>query len=135
MVGKVVCIINRTTRKLVVTKNAREFVLTPGENWVTEDLVRFAKAQHPVPGTRDRFTLRQESLVGRKGLDDCSELSEELLKSMGEEVLDPSSLPYDIQMSRAAIRPKHPIPVGRRIEMEGATRGMLDPGKLGGMPD
>jgi len=128
-VGAIVCLVNRTSRFLTVTKNGRETVLKPGDNHVNADLVRFARAQNPLPGSKSPIDLKFTSLVGVKGLHDCSEISDEILDMMPNEVLDRSQLSADRQVG--VVSRQTAFPRGR-VGFEAATPGMVDPGSAFG---
>lgn len=137
MVGNIVCIVNRTPHQLTYVKNGRQYSLEPGENWVNSDHIRFAKAQNPVPGSRDPQNLAFESLVGLKAgkgekqRDDLSPIDEATLAMLPHEVLNRSLLPHDRQNGEEV---RTAFPKGR-VGMEAPSSGLLDPGKFGGGAD
>lgn len=137
MVGNIVCLVNRTQHQLTYVKNGREHKLEPGENWVNSDVIRFAKAQNPVRGSKDPYSLSFESLVGLKAgkgekqRDDLSPIDDDTLAMLPHETLDRSKLPLDRQNGEevSAIFPRG------RVGMEAPTESIVNPGKFGGGAD
>ncbi len=93
--GDIICLVNRTSRNLSVTKDGRQIVLKPGENHINSDLVRFAKRQNPVMGSQDPYNPAQcDYLVGVKGThDDIYPIPDEVLDALPRERIDRSLMP------------------------------------------
>lgn len=134
MTGPIVTVFNRTSRRLVVTKDGKETVLEPGINHITQDLVLYAKQQHPMPGTEDPNTLDYESLVsyvadrkkGEKQRDSLEEISDEILALLPKERINRMLLPLDRQNVEET---PNVFPRGR-LAVEAVTSGMIDPGSF-----
>lgn len=79
-----VCLVNRTPEPLQFTADGQHHMLKPGKNygffvWQAP----FAKAQNPLMGSEDYFSLEFQSLVGVEGEDPCEMFTEdELLAAM-----------------------------------------------------
>lgn len=135
MIGPVCTVFNRAPFRLIVTKDGRETVLEPGMNHVTQDLVWFAKNQHPVPGSEDAGTLEYESFVSfvspdpTKQRDPLVPFDEDVLKLLPKERINRMTLAPERQnvQETANVHPK-----GRRIAVEAPSIGMEDPGKFDG---
>lgn len=123
MIGRIVTVINRTSRTLKATKDGVDMSFPPGETHVTADWVRFIKQQNPVPGTSNPFTLEFESLFGVKGSkDDCSEISDDILNALPVEKLDRSMLDQKFQHTDTkAVR----FPRGR-VGVQAPSTGMSE---------
>lgn len=75
--GNIVNVVNRTDRELKYMFDGQIHTLTPGENAIPEQEVRFAREQNVLMGTRDPYNpANYVSLVGVKGrkgkAGDCS---------------------------------------------------------------
>lgn len=126
MVGPVICLVNRAPFPINVTKDGKHTLLVPGENYVNSDLVRFAKAQHPIPGTQNPYNpYICQFLVGVRGSDDPTDpLTKELLDMLPLEKLDRTKYPVEKQR---VVEKQVAFPKGR-VAMEEPTRGISDPG-------
>jgi hypothetical protein len=126
MTGAVICLVNRSPWPLLVTKDGRQTRLEPGDNYVNADIVRFAKQQHPIPGTQDPYNPYVcQFLVGVKGTNDpIDPLPQELLELLPSERIDRTKMPVDKQRT---IEKNVPFPRGR-VAMEDPTAGILEPG-------
>lgn len=127
MTGEIILVINRLTfRDLQVTKDGRHYTLKPGENHINSDLLRFARAQNPIPGTRDPVDLTYTSLVGVPGKHDCTPIDEDEYTAMAGagEALDRSKL----DPKRQHVTFQHvPGPDPRkRVGIEAPTLGMIN---------
>lgn len=135
MIGPVVTVYNRAPFRLVVTKDGREHVLEPGINHITQDLVLYAKQQHPVPGSEDAGTLEYESFVSfvqpdpTKQRDPLDDYDADIIKLLPKERVNRMTLPPARQnvVETANVHPK-----GRRVGIEAPSIGMEDPGKFDG---
>jgi len=70
---RVITLVNRTPEPLQFTADGQHQILQPGENpgffaWQAP----YAKAQNPLFGSENYYTLDYQSLVGVKGEDDCT---------------------------------------------------------------
>ena len=77
---RVITLVNRTSEPLKFTADGKHEVLQPGENhgffaWQAY----YAKAQNPLFGSENYYTLEFESLVGVKGEDNCDPIPEDVL--------------------------------------------------------
>lgn len=126
MVGPVICLINRAPFPMNVTKDGKHTLLQPGRNYVNSDLVRFAKAQHPIPGTQDPYNpYICQYLVGVEGTQDpVDELTQDLLDMLPKERLDRTKYPLGKQR---IIEKEVPFPRGR-VAMEEPTDSIMNPG-------
>ncbi len=124
MVGPIICLVNRAPFPMIVTKDGKHTRLEPGDNYVNSDLVRFAKQQHPIPGTQDPYNPYVcQYLVGVKGSNDNIEpLTQELLDLLPRERLDRTKYPIDKQR---VMEKTVPFPKGR-VGMEAPARSALD---------
>lgn len=129
MVGSVVCLINRAPYPLNVTKDGRAYILKPGENYVTSDIVRFARQQHPILGTQDPYNPMQcQFMVGVRAEDPKDQrdpidlLPQELLDMLPSERLDRSKMPLDKQR---VIEKTVPFPKGRQGLENPSAEGMM----------
>ena len=121
MIGRIVTVINRTSRLLKATKNGVDMSFPPGETHVTSDWVRYIKQQNPVPGTGNPFTLEFDSLFGVKGTrDDVSEIPDAVLNALPVERLDRSML--DAKLQHADTQTVR-FPRGR-VGVQAPTEGM-----------
>lgn len=126
-VGKIVQVFNRTSRVLIVVKDGIEHQLQPGLNSVTQDIVLYAKQQHPIPGSEDAQSLEYESLVSfvnpKKQIDSLDPISDEVLKTLPKERINRMTLPPDRQDGESV---QSNFPRGR-MAIESPTEGMLSP--------
>lgn len=83
---KPICLVNRTPDVLQFTADGQSHRLTPGDNWgFFAWQAPYAKAQNPLMGSEDYYSLNFTSLVGVKGEDDCTPIPEEdLLAAMDQ---------------------------------------------------
>lgn len=126
--GKIVCLVNRTSKKLQATKNGIVTVLQPGDNYVNADLIRFAKNQNPMRGSQDpNNPLVMEYLVGVKDTpDNCEPITDEDLSFLPSERINRSLLAKD---RRNATEEPQRFPRGR-VGMDQPTAGLVDPGSF-----
>lgn len=131
MVGPVICLVNRAPFSINVTKDGKHTLLTPGDNYVNADLVRFAKQQHPIPGTQDPYNPYVcQYLVGVKGSrDPVDALPQELLDMLPKERLDRTK--YPIEKQQVVEKVTNHMPRGR-IAMEEPTESIVSPGDMFG---
>lgn len=135
MTGDVVTVFNRAPMALVVTKDGREYVLEPGPNHITRDLVLYAKQQHPMPGTEDPSTLAYESFISYVADPRKGEVQRDLLDPVPQAVwdvlpkerLNRALLPQDRQNGTSEPAPFFPR---GRVGFEQPTDGITDPGKF-----
>lgn len=87
-----ITLVNRTSRDLIVRYDGEDIVLKPGENpGFPTVAVPYAKKQNPLMGSKHPINpLKFISLVGVKGKDDCSPISDETLAKADQklEVVD-----------------------------------------------
>ena len=127
--GNIIQIFNRTSRTLQVRKDGRTFPIPPGYSHITEDVLRFAKEQNPVPGTEDPNTLVFESLIsvvapkGKTQRDSLDEIPEEVLAALAKERIDRTLLDPNRQHG-AEVR-QTMFPRGR-VGIESPTPGMRE---------
>lgn len=135
MRGDNVRIWNRTPLLLNAKKDGRDYTIPPGESWLPEDVVSYARAQNPVPGSDDPSTLMFESFISRifsdreqppnHPLDTIDEETYRIMQAPGWERIDRSQLPADRQAATQVPQPMFPR-AKTRVGMEGPTEGMLD---------
>ena len=80
-------LVNRTPDPLSFTADSQSHTLQPGENygfflWQAP----YAKAQNPLFGSEDFYSLEYESLVGIKGIDNCEPIPEDALLAAMDKV-------------------------------------------------
>jgi hypothetical protein len=123
MVGEIVCIVNRAPWPLSVIKDGRTWVLKPGDNYINGDLVRFARQQHPIPGSQDPYNPHVvQFLVGVKGTNDpIDALPAEILEYLPKERIDRTKMPAKQQN---VVERQVPFPRGRQAAMENPAGGM-----------
>ncbi len=127
--GKIVQVFNRTNRVLIVVKDGIETPLKPGYNHITQDLVLYAKQQHPIPGSEDAVTTEYESLVSfvqpdkKDQVDSLDVISDDVLASLPKERINRMTLPADRQDGTSV---QAHFPRGR-MAMENPTDGVMNP--------
>jgi hypothetical protein len=119
--GSQIVLVNRIGEDLKFVCDGQHHVLTPGENYgYVDSQGYFAKSQNPLMGSEDYYTLDFQSLVGVKGKDDCTPLSDDVLLAAMDCVER-----FDREGSglRPGVRtkPRHRMPRGRTGEVSGGA--------------
>lgn len=111
MVGDQIVLVNRTKKNLSFMVDGRSYTLKPGKNHgFVESQARFAMAQNPLMGTEDYLTLEYQSLVGIEGVNDCSEIPEEVIEAVKEaERFDLASMAPAARKNRVAVAARLPL--------------------------
>ena len=114
MVGNQIVLVNRTQHPLKFTADGRQYTLQPGDNYgFVESQAQFAKAQNPLMGTEDYYSLEFESLVGVKGEDECSPISDETLEMVNQTEAERFNRERSGLRKAVKVVPRHRMPVGR----------------------
>lgn len=84
---RVITLVNRTSEPRSFTADGVQHILQPGDNhgyfaWQAP----YAKAQNPLFGSEDYYSLEFTSLVGVKGEDDCEPIPDEILLAAMDQV-------------------------------------------------
>jgi hypothetical protein len=126
--GRILVLINRKPTPITVTKDAKHYVLQPGENHVTSDIVRYAKNQHPIPGTMHPNNPSQcEYFVGVKGTKDPVDLFDEATMELLNEVKERMNRNLLAPDRRTVQELRTAFPRSRQeVSLEAPTAGMLD---------
>ena len=81
--GEIVCLVNRTTKNLTYMFDGYEYTLEPGENYIPEIHVFFARNQNPRMGTQSpwaedacEYLVGIKAKPGRKQKDDISPIEQ-----------------------------------------------------------
>lgn len=75
-----IVLVNRTSEPLKFTADSQHHILAPGKNYgFFAWQAPFAKAQNPLFGSEDFYSLDYTSLVGVEGEDNCDPIPEEEL--------------------------------------------------------
>lgn len=130
MTGDIIRIFNRAPWELSAIKDGRRYVIPVGYSHITSDVLWYAQAQNPVPGTEDPHTFQFESLISyvhpdkRKQKDSLDPIPAETLALMPKERIDRSKLDLHRQNGTELTAS---FPRGR-VGMENPTSGVVDPG-------
>lgn len=82
-----VVLVNRTPDPLKFTADSQHHTLQPGKNYgFFSWQAPFAKAQNPLLGSEDFYSLEYESLVGVDGVDNCEPIAEDVLLAAMDKV-------------------------------------------------
>jgi hypothetical protein len=95
--GPFYTLINRTTRRLTVTVDGRQWDLEPGENRnIPSAVAQYAQKQHPRLGTFDESGLFGESLIAVKGVTpaDQATMIPPGREHLGDELIDRVKHPH-----------------------------------------
>ena len=128
-VGTIIEIFNRAPYALSVMKDGRSFPLPVGRSHITSDLLLYAKAQNPVPGTEDPASLQFQSLIsyiapnGQKQIDPLDSIPQEVLDAMPKERMDRNKL--DPGRQNSVEMHMQSFPRGR-VGVESPSSSMVD---------